>query len=64
MTEGRGINICIDCKRAYGDCPWSARYEPVPGWTATPTRRRSTAGDKRVIIESYKITACPLFEEG
>jgi hypothetical protein len=34
-------NICIDCKNACGDCPWSswderrncAAFLPVPGWT-------------------------------
>lgn len=35
-------NICFNCQRACGDCPWSEidpetdkpRFQPVPGWTA------------------------------
>ena len=62
-------NICFDCARACGGCSWSAvdpetgkvRFEPVPGWTATPISINSR--DRRGVhqTQSYHITACPLF---
>ena len=47
-------NKCIDCANAYGGCPWTEidpetgkpKFEPVPGWTAKPVRRR-TGTDRR-----------------
>ena len=65
------INICFDCKKSCGDCPWSAvdedtrrpKFEPVPGWTATPHRLK--IGNCRygaVYVDTYHITDCPLFE--
>ncbi len=50
--------LCWDCRKATGLCPWSAWQEPVEGWTATPT----VIDDLGEKIRSYKITACPLFE--
>lgn len=60
-------NICIDCKKSVGLCPWSEidpatkkpRFAPVPGWTATPTKLKMYKGR---MDQSYDITACPLFE--
>lgn len=60
-------NICIDCKKSVGLCPWSAcdpvtkklLFQPVPGWTATPTKLKVYKGRMEA---SYNITACPLFE--
>lgn len=60
-------NICFDCKKATGKCSWSKNFTPVPGWTAEPVRTvhkdiNRTSGIH--IIETYYITACPLFERG
>jgi hypothetical protein len=65
-------NICFDCKKACGGCSWSEinpetrkpRFEPVPGWTAEKAILR-TGTDMHGIqkIETYAISACPLFEE-
>lgn len=65
-------NICFDCKKACGGCSWSElnpdtgkpRFEPVPGWTAEKTVLR-TGTDMHGVqkIETYAISACPLFEE-
>lgn len=64
-------NICIDCKKAAGRCSWSAvdpetnklLFKPVPGWTATKVlRQKNNPGDKDKTFETYRITACPLFE--
>lgn len=66
-------SICFDCQNACGGCSWSGldpvthmpRFEPVPGWTATPTCLKvSWACHGRTYnkrIESYCITACPEF---
>ena len=66
-------NICIDCKKSVGLCPWSAvdqktgklKFEPVPGWTATKTKMRcsGTLAGAAKYVDTYSITACPLFEK-
>lgn len=65
-------NICIDCKRSTGLCPWSAAdpktgkllFEPVPGWTAEKVKLRCGAGrnGEAQYQDTYSIKACPLFE--
>jgi hypothetical protein len=72
MEDGRKTNICIDCKKACGGCSWSAvdpdtnklKFEPVPGWTAEKVRL-NVGHDSRgvVMVETYHITECPLFEK-
>lgn len=75
MSEARSnrANICIDCKKACGGCSWSARdpatgkllWQPVPGWTAEEVPYvlyRSGNGYCKEEM-TYKITACPEFEE-
>ena len=66
-------NICFDCKRASGRCPWSetdpvtnkTRFAPVPGWTAQETMLNlGTSHGKRMWQQTYHITDCPLFERG
>lgn len=57
-------NICINCKNAVPDnrghgCPWSERFDPVHGWTAEPSVLRAGYGKP---IETYRITACPMFD--
>ena len=73
-VQGSGkANICFDCKKACGDCSWSetdpntkkGRFEPVPGWTAEKTVLNvGMNGTNRNFVETYHITACPLFEQG
>ena len=61
-------NICFECKNAVPSakrgtgCPWSRSFKPVPGWTAEPVRidRHNGKGG----VDSYNITACPMFERG
>lgn len=71
IPNDKKINICVDCDNAFGGCPWSeknpetnrTRFEPVPGWTATKaylSGGRMPNGEKR-ILETYRITECPLF---
>lgn len=53
-------NICFNCIHAAPDrkghgCPWSRRFEPVPGWTAKPVKGVSNGCD------TYEITDCPMF---
>lgn len=56
-------NICFDCIHAVPDddghgCPWSMRFEPVPGWNAELV----LLGGYKCKIETYEIKGCPLFE--
>ena len=56
-------NICFDCKNSVPDgkghgCPWSRNFEPVPSWTAEPTK----VGAGKYANDTYRITACPLFD--
>lgn len=61
-----GVNICFDCKKSLGQCPWSAidentgrvKFEPVPGWKTVKRSRRE--GRKWNIVE--QIIYCPLFD--
>lgn len=60
----RMTNICIDCKKALGDCPWSewdteknrVRFGEVDGWTL---ERYEMNGEMHT-----RIAGCPEFEEG
>lgn len=63
-------NICFNCQNACGGCSWSEldpdtrkpRFEPVPGWTAKPVLLHvATSKKKPIIIETYRVTACPQF---
>ena len=63
-------NLCWDCERACGDCPWSEidpdtghpRFAPVPGWVAEKvTRPVGFCNGRQARMETYHITACPLF---
>ena len=59
-------NICFYCKKACGDCSWSAidpvtkepLFEPIPGWTAEPAVQRNG----KTPVNTYHITACPEFD--
>lgn len=67
MTKGKKCcheaNICFDCQNAVPNaetgrgCPWSERFEPVPGWTAELT----TVNRNWNSSPTYAITDCPLF---
>lgn len=57
--------LCWDCANVYGGCEWSARFEPVPGWDATPTSRVLKVGGKGKggtrVASSFVIRVCPKF---
>lgn len=58
--------LCWTCANACGGCPWSRRFEPVPGWTAHETKLRIVSvgrGRKYTIrmADTYEIEACPLY---
>lgn len=67
---GDMTNICFDCQRAAGQCPWSAldpetgepAFRPVPGWTAEKVQL-NLGSDKNgpILAETYHVTACPLY---
>lgn len=43
--------LCWFCGNYLDGCSWARSFEPVPGWTATPTRKN---GD-----DSFFVYACP-----
>ena len=54
--------LCWGGRNACGGCAWSSMGKPVPGWTATPMRRNAgTSKGVPVIIDTYRIMACPLY---
>lgn len=58
MMHPKNEQPCWTCAKAYGDCEWSRKLEPVSGWEATPTVKCG----KSAPIHSYKITYCPKYE--
>ena len=51
-----GSQLCWDCAKATGLCPWSRMHRPVEGWTAEKVETNE--------FTTYHITACPLFING
>ena len=49
-------SLCATCMNI--DCSWHEWFEPVEGWTATPTIIK----DKVRPMQSYQVTACPLYK--
>ena len=60
--------LCWTCEWAAGKdkkCPWSSKFQPVPGWNADPTKIQvapTNGNDKRHIIDSFIVHECPLYE--
>ena len=61
----QSTQLCWTCANACGGCEWSLRFEPVPGWDATPTSRVLKVGGKGKggtrVASSFVIRACPKF---
>lgn len=53
---------CWTCKKCYGGCSWSRKFEPVPGWDATPTNKGTPGNGTGNYYESYDIHSCPEYE--
>lgn len=51
---------CWTCLRYCGGCPWSARFEPVPGWDAEPVEK--SGNNTNPPISTYNIKSCPMYE--
>jgi len=60
VPEDNANNCCMICKKMFGGCSWAERLEPIPGWKAKQTRRKSPGANH----DGYKIFYCPEFEEG
>lgn len=52
--------LCWDCEKALGYCPWSERFDPVPGWNATPTKIPLYDGNGGY-MDSFLVHECPMF---
>lgn len=48
--------LCWSCKKCYGFCNWSEKFEPVEGWEAIPVNKTETG------VSSYEIISCPEYE--
>ena len=53
---------CWTCTKYLGGCPWSARFEPVPGWEAKPVKRRAMPHSAKEYVDTYDIKFCPMYE--
>lgn len=53
---------CWTCTKYLGGCPWSARFEPVPGWKAKPVKRRAMPHSTKEYVDTYDIKSCPMYE--
>lgn len=53
---------CWTCTKYLGGCPWSARFEPVPGWEAKPVKRRAMPHSAKEYVDTYDIKSCPMYE--
>lgn len=51
--------ICGNCKRSSGRCSWSAKFVPVEGWEAIPSRVAGNSGYQ----DTYIVLSCPKYEE-
>ena len=61
-VEFQSKQLCWDCANACGGCEWSRSFRPVPGWSASPSRRIQNYGETGFkVIDTYRITACPKF---
>ena len=47
------------CTKYLGGCPWSARFEPVPGWKAKPVQK--SGNNTNPPIDTYDIKFCPMY---
>ena len=50
---------CWTCVNYNGGCPWSARFEPVPGWDAEPVEK--SGNNTNSPISTYDIKFCPMY---
>ena len=57
----RKETLCWYCDKAGGNCSWSAKFQPVDGWNAIPTRIQ-TRDNPKGYVESYRVLDCPEFE--
>ena len=67
MITNKPMTLCWTCENACGNCSWSdGTFTPVEGWTATPTKlwvnHSINPGEKGALIDSFHVTACPLYE--
>ena len=59
VRRNKNEQLCWRCKRATGNCPWSATREFIDGWKAKPI----TIKDGNLKVNTYHIKECPLFDE-
>ena len=51
--------LCWSCARFCGQCSWSARFEPIAGWSAEEGSLTRQYGGT---LKTYTVLQCPLYE--
>ena len=65
MRFKRKDTLCWECERAAGKdkkCPWATKFEPVPGWNATPTKIKADKLSVHQTLDSFIVHECPMFQ--
>ena len=64
-----GETRCWSCTKACGGCSWTelddtgeVKFQPVPGWTAIPTKIQIRSHSNMRNSESYLVLDCPEYE--
>lgn len=58
MSDKKKSSICQTCFNF--DCNWHEKFEPVDGWTATPTHINNYQSPD---YDSYLVEKCPLYRK-
>lgn len=58
-SPNKQSTLCWSCRRACGQCSWSAWFVPVKGWEAKMDRIKLQREQKEII--TYTVMACPLY---
>ena len=65
MKMEKKNTLCWVCEWAAGKdekCPWACKFEPVPGWNATPTKVKADKQSVHREIDSFIVHECPEFK--
>lgn len=60
--KGASDQLCWDCTKCYGGCPWSDAFVLPEGAVAEPSHRAGNHHDGRGAMNTYRITECPMYE--
>lgn len=61
--KGASDQLCWDCTKCCGGCPWSDAFVLPEGAVAEPSHRAGNHHDGRGAMNTYRITECPMYEQ-